>query len=143
MGAKIKTQINSWGLQQNSKKSLDQNLTTPPPQKKKKKKNPMPYLGALKFPESIKWYNTKNKFLKTSLDVLYLLKYAGTTPNLQIVLNTQNNPKTPKQTKYTWQNFPLKKILEWKISNPNHGMSGIQMERIPPESWLIFYLDIA
>ena len=105
----------------------------------------MLYLGALKFPESIKWYNTKNKFLKTSLDVLYLLKYAGTTPNLQIVLNTQNNPylNQDTQTKYTWQNFLLRKILEWKISNPNHGMSGIQMERISPESWLIVYLDIA
>ena len=45
-----------------------------------------------KFPESITWYNTKNKFLKTSLDVLYLLKYAGTTTKLQIVLNNQNNP---------------------------------------------------
>ena len=68
----------------------------------------------------------------------------GTTTNLQIVLNTQNNPflNQATQTKYTWQNFLLKKILEWNISNPNNGMSGIQMDRIPPESWLIFYLDI-
>ena len=104
----------------------------------------MPNLRALKIFRSIKLYNTKNKFLKTSLDVLYLLKYAGTTTNLQIVLNTQNNPylNQDTQTKYTWQNFLLKKILEWNISNPNNGMSGIQMDRIPPESWLIFYLDI-
>ena len=52
----------------------------------------MPNLRALKISRSIKLYNTKNKFLKTSLDVLYLLKYAGTTTNLQIVLNNQNNP---------------------------------------------------
>ena len=52
----------------------------------------MPNLRALKIFRSIKLYNTKNKFLKTSLDVLYLLKYAGTTTNLQIVLNNQNNP---------------------------------------------------
>ena len=105
----------------------------------------MPNLRALKISRSIKLYNTKNKFLKTSLDVLYLLKYVGTTTNLQIVLNTQNNPylNQDTQTKYTWQNFLLKKILEWNISNPNNGMSGIQMDRIPPESWLIFYLDIA
>ena len=51
----------------------------------------MPNLRALKIFRSIKLYNTKNKFLKTSLDVLYLLKYAGTTTNLQIVLNNQNN----------------------------------------------------
>ena len=52
----------------------------------------MPNLRALKISRSIKLYNTKNKFLKTSLDVLYLLKYAGTTTKLQIVLNNQNNP---------------------------------------------------
>ena len=52
----------------------------------------MPNLRALKISRSIKSYNTKNKFLKTSLDVLYLLKYAGTTTKLQIVLNNQNNP---------------------------------------------------
>ena len=82
----------------------------------------MPNLRALKISRSIKLYNTKNKFLKTSLDVLYLLKYVGTTTNLQIVLNTQNNPflNQATQTKYTWQNFLLKKILEWKILNPNN-----------------------
>ena len=52
----------------------------------------MPNLRGLKISRSIKLYNTKNKFLKTSLDVLYLLKYAGTTTKLQIVLNNQNNP---------------------------------------------------
>ena len=52
----------------------------------------MPNLRALKISRSIKLYNTKNKFLKTSLDVLYLLKYAGTTTDLQIVLNNQNDP---------------------------------------------------
>ena len=74
----------------------------------------MPNLRALKISRSIKLYNTKNKFLKTSLDVLYLLKYVGLTTNLQIVLNTQNNPflNQATQTKYTWQNFLLKKILE-------------------------------
>ena len=37
------------------------------------------------------------------MDVLYLLKYVGTTTNLQIVLNTQNNPylNQDTQTKYT------------------------------------------
>ena len=77
-----------------------------------------------KFPESITWYNTKNKFLKTSLDVLYLLKYAGTTTNLLIVFNTQNNTylNQDTQTKYSWQNFLLKKILEWKILNPNNPL---------------------
>ena len=37
------------------------------------------------------------------MDVLYLLKYVGTTTNLQIVLNTQNNPylNQATQTKYT------------------------------------------
>jgi len=38
MGAKIKTQKNPWGFQQNPKKSLDQ----------KKKKNSMPNFQALK-----------------------------------------------------------------------------------------------
>ena len=86
------------------------------------KKIPCQIFKPWKFPESLKWCNTKNEFLKTSLDVLYLLKYAGTTTNLLIVLNTQNNPylNQDTQTKYTWQNFLLKKILEWKILNPNN-----------------------
>ena len=65
----------------------------------------MPNLRALKIFRSIKLYNTKNKFLKTSLDVLYLLKYAGTTTKLQIILNNQNNPFLNQATQQILDNI--------------------------------------
>ena len=62
----------------------------PPPglntgQKSKRKKIPWWISQRQKFPESIKWYNTKNKNITR-------LGYASTTTNLKIALSTQTNP---------------------------------------------------
>ena len=68
--------------QQNPKKSLDQKLAPKKPH--------------TEFPESIKWYNTKNKnirnwkFVFVSWPYHLKLSYAGTSTNPQIVLDTQN-----------------------------------------------------
>ena len=66
------------------------NPAPPPPRieywaKIKTQKNPMVISQRQKFPESIKWYNTKNKNIT-------LLGYASTTTNLKIALSTQTNP---------------------------------------------------
>ena len=66
---------------------------------------------------------------KTSLVVNFIRRttrpgYAGTTTNLQIVLNTPKNlyltraPPPPPKKKYL-PNFPTQKIPESKISNPD------------------------
>jgi len=62
---------------------------------------------------------------RTSLVVLYSQNYtagyAGTTTNLQIVLNTPKNPHLDQATqKNTCQIFLPKKIPESKISNPKN-----------------------
>ena len=67
------------------------NPAPPPPrieltgQKSKRKKIPWWISQRQKFPESIKWYNTKNKNITR-------LGYASTTTNLKIALSTQTNP---------------------------------------------------
>ena len=66
--------------------------------------------------------------------------YAGTTTNLQIVLNTQKNPYLNQATqKNTCQIFLAKKIPESKISNPKisfdyprHLKSGVPPPPPPP-----------
>ena len=61
----------------------------------------------------------KNKFGCTLFAELRWPGYAGTTTNLQIVLNTQKNPYLNQATqKNTCQIFLPKKIPESKISNP-------------------------
>ena len=48
--------------------------------------------------------------------------YAGTTTNLQIILNTPKNPYLNEATqKNTCQVFLPKKLLESKISNPKNS----------------------
>ena len=69
------------GKNQSPQKYLYQNVTPPP-----KKKNPMPNFRAIKFPESIKWYNynkssdcfeyPKNSLLKSSCLKKYLPKFS-------------------------------------------------------------------
>ena len=86
MGAKIKTQRNPSGFQQNPKKSLVQKLTP------------------LNIPCQISkpWKKSRNKFGCTLFVELCLWEYAVTTTNLQIVLNTPKyhdfNQATQKNT---------------------------------------------
>ena len=83
MGAKIKTQKDPKGFQQNPKKSLDQKLT--------------PKKSHTEFPsrKSIKWYDTKNKNIRNWMFVFvhssYYLKISF--PHLQTQHSTLKTPK--------------------------------------------------
>ena len=64
--------------------------------------------------------------------------YAGTTTNLQIVLNTPKNPYLNQATqKNTCQIFVSKKIPESKISNPKKSFDHPRdlKSGVPPWGW--------
>ena len=94
-------------------------LNPPPPpglntgQKSKRKKIPWWISQRQKFPESIKWYNTKNKNITR-------LGYASTTTNLKIALSTQTNPSLNQATKNKTCQLFLLKIPESKNSDPKN-----------------------
>ena len=92
-----------------------------------------------------------SKSCKTSLVVLYLQNYvargyAGTTTNLQTVLNTPQNPYLNQVTQKILYKFPYhQKIPELKISNPKisfnhprHLKSGVPPSPLP---WASGYYD--
>ena len=94
MGVKIKTQNILYGYHQNPQKIIGSKINL--------QKNPMANFLTLQFPES-----------KTSLVVFISrttrLGYAGTTTNLQIVLNSQIIVTKSSQPKKHLPNFPTQK----------------------------------
>ena len=94
MGVKIKTQKILYGYHQNPQKIIGSKINL--------QKNPMANFLTLQFPES-----------KTSLVVFISrttrLGYAGTTTNLQIVLNSQIIVTKSSQPKKHLPNFPTQK----------------------------------
>ena len=104
MGAKIKTQKNILGFKQNTKNSLDQNLT---PQK-----------SHAEFPSQ------KN----------FERNYAAGIHGNYHIITPKNPYLNQKKKKNTCQNFPTPKILKPKISNPKKSFDHLchLKSRVPP-----------
>jgi len=97
---------------------------------------------------------TQNKTARKEQVWLYLIRrttrpgYAGTTTDLQIVLNTQKNPYLNQATqKNTCQIFLPQNIPEWKISkpkksfdHPRHLKSGEPSLGLPNYFFQSFFL---
>ena len=105
MGAKIQTQKIPWTSNKTPKKSLDQNLT---PQK-----IPCWISEPYKFPESIEWYDTKNR----KISFKYPQKIESSSP--KNYLPKFSYPKNPEI-----ENFKPQKILRSSLS--------LEIWRIPP-----------